>query len=83
MLLRPRPLPTGFNLPPRKTCAHTAIRAEIFLVDRERIRHALSLAKRGLGHTYPNPAVGCVIYKGEQVGGICHAGKASCAGELL
>lgn len=28
---------------------------------------ALNLAKRGLGHTFPNPAVGCVIVKDGQV----------------
>lgn len=27
------------------------------------MRHALSLARRGLGNTWPNPAVGCVIVK--------------------
>jgi diaminohydroxyphosphoribosylaminopyrimidine deaminase/5-amino-6-(5-phosphoribosylamino)uracil reductase len=27
------------------------------------MHHALSLAKRGLGNTFPNPAVGCVIVK--------------------
>lgn len=25
------------------------------------MKHALTLAKKGLGNTYPNPAVGCVI----------------------
>lgn len=34
------------------------------------MRHALELAQRGLGATYPNPAVGCVIVsqQGEIVG---------------
>ena len=27
------------------------------------MQHALTLAKQGLGKTYPNPAVGCVIVK--------------------
>ena len=27
------------------------------------MRHALTLAKKGIGKTYPNPAVGCVIVK--------------------
>ena len=31
--------------------------------------HALRLAARGLGHTWPNPAVGCVIVKGDRVVG--------------
>ena len=31
------------------------------------MRHALQLARRGLGNTYPNPAVGCVIVKDGQV----------------
>lgn len=30
---------------------------------------ALSLARRGLGHVWPNPAVGCVIVQGERVVG--------------
>lgn len=36
--------------------------------DRQYIRQALELAKRGLGKTYPNPAVGCVIVKDGQAG---------------
>ena len=43
--------------------------------------HALSLGQRGLGRTWPNPAVGCVIVNGTrivgrgwtQVGGRPHA----------
>ena len=27
------------------------------------MQHALALARKGLGQTYPNPAVGCVIVK--------------------
>jgi diaminohydroxyphosphoribosylaminopyrimidine deaminase/5-amino-6-(5-phosphoribosylamino)uracil reductase len=30
-------------------------------VDRQRMRAALALARRGLGNVWPNPAVGCVI----------------------
>lgn len=33
------------------------------------MRHALSLGARGLGRTWPNPAVGCVIVKGGRVVG--------------
>ncbi|KAK9816173.1 hypothetical protein WJX74_009064 [Apatococcus lobatus] len=33
------------------------------------MRQALSLAKRGLGKTFPNPAVGCVVYKGDKLVG--------------
>ena len=29
--------------------------------------HALALAARGLGRTWPNPAVGCVIVKGDRI----------------
>jgi pyrimidine deaminase RibD-like protein len=36
--------------------------------DRAYIMQALDLAKRALGQTYPNPAVGCVIVKDGQVG---------------
>lgn len=35
--------------------------------DRDYMRHALELARRGLGKTYPNPAVGCVIVKDGKV----------------
>ncbi|KAF5828751.1 cytidine deaminase-like protein [Dunaliella salina] len=37
--------------------------------DRSYMRHALDLARRGLGHTHPNPAVGCVIVKEGKVVG--------------
>ncbi|CAL5223673.1 g6223 [Coccomyxa viridis] len=33
------------------------------------MRHALELAKKGLGKTHPNPAVGCVILKDGKVVG--------------
>ena len=32
------------------------------------MQRALELAKRGLGKTHPNPAVGCVILKDGEVG---------------
>lgn len=31
--------------------------------DRKYIRQALDIAKRGIGKTEPNPAVGCVLVK--------------------
>ncbi|MCB1349163.1 MAG: bifunctional diaminohydroxyphosphoribosylaminopyrimidine deaminase/5-amino-6-(5-phosphoribosylamino)uracil reductase RibD, partial [Maritimibacter sp.] len=31
--------------------------------------HALALGRRGLGNTWPNPAVGCVIVSGDRVVG--------------
>ncbi len=37
--------------------------------DRGYIRDALELARRGLGQTHPNPAVGCVIVKDGKVVG--------------
>lgn len=37
--------------------------------DREHMAAALRLARRGLGNTWPNPAVGCVIVKDGQVVG--------------
>lgn len=39
------------------------------LSDVRHMRHALSLAARGLGHTWPNPAVGCVIVKDHRIVG--------------
>jgi len=33
------------------------------LIDEMMMRHALTLAERGLGHTWPNPAVGAVIWQ--------------------
>ena len=36
------------------------------------MQHALELAKRGLGRTHPNPAVGCVILKDGKVGPFTH-----------
>ena len=36
---------------------------EVSEQDRKHMQHALTLAKQGLGKTYPNPAVGCVIVK--------------------
>ena len=36
--------------------------------DRRHMRHALDLARRAEGQTFPNPAVGCVIIKDRQAG---------------
>ena len=38
-------------------------------LDRRHMRVALGLARRGLGTTWPNPAVGCVIARGDAVVG--------------
>lgn len=43
--------------------------------DRAYMRQALQLAQRGLGHTHPNPAVGCVIVKDGQVGAYVCGGE--------
>lgn len=37
--------------------------------DRRHMRHALGLGDRGLGNTWPNPAVGCVIVQGMRIVG--------------
>ena len=37
--------------------------------DKEHMLHALSLARRGLGNTWPNPAVGCVLVRNGHVVG--------------
>ena len=46
--------------------------------DRQYMRHALLLARQGLGKTAPNPAVGCVIVRDGEVGPqevhTCHSG---------
>ena len=34
------------------------------------MRQALALARRGLGRTWPNPSVGCVIVKNGHVVGV-------------
>ena len=39
------------------------------LHDEDHMAHALRLAARGLGHTWPNPAVGCVIVRDGRVAG--------------
>ena len=35
--------------------------------DRRHLTHAISLGQRGLGRTWPNPAVGCVIVAGDRI----------------
>ena len=37
--------------------------------DARHMAHALALGRRGLGNTWPNPAVGCVIVSGDRVVG--------------
>ena len=37
--------------------------------DEDHMAHALGLAARGLGRTWPNPAVGCVIVQGRRIVG--------------
>lgn len=39
------------------------------MTDADHMAHALRLAARGLGKTWPNPAVGCVIVQGDRVVG--------------
>lgn len=39
------------------------------------MRYALGLATRGLGDTFPNPTVGCVIVKNDQIIGVGRTGK--------
>lgn len=39
------------------------------VLDRQHMEAALALARRGLGRAWPNPTVGCVLAKGEQVVG--------------
>src|SRR3984957_19195348 len=36
-------------------------------LDLSHMRAALALARRGLGNSWPNPAVGCVIVKADRV----------------
>ncbi|MFC7551762.1 hypothetical protein ACFQU7_04790 [Pseudoroseomonas wenyumeiae] len=43
--------------------------AEQHAQDEAHMRAALSLAARGLGNTWPNPAVGCVVVRDGQVVG--------------
>lgn len=39
------------------------------MTDEDHMAHALRLAARGLGNTWPNPAVGCVIVQGGRIVG--------------
>ena len=49
--------PSGPSAAPAPLQAQSAVTEE----DRRHMQRALELAARGLGRTYPNPAVGCVI----------------------
>ncbi len=48
--------------------------------DRAYMRQALELARRALGQTHPNPAVGCVIVKDGQVRGVEEQRCRKCVG---
>jgi len=55
----------------RKTCSgsstlQTRCADAVTSGDRAHMRRAIELARRGLGRTAPNPAVGCVIVKDGQ-----------------
>jgi diaminohydroxyphosphoribosylaminopyrimidine deaminase / 5-amino-6-(5-phosphoribosylamino)uracil reductase len=39
------------------------------VTDADHMRHALALGARGLGRAWPNPAVGCVIVRGDRIVG--------------
>lgn len=62
-----------FQLPSRHVSGmqhqHCSARAasqevqEVTQQDRQYMQHALTLARKGLGKTFPNPAVGCLIVK--------------------
>ena len=66
--LTPAPLrtPTPPHTLPSRTVSRTVSEA-----DRAYMRQALDLARRALGQTFPNPAVGCVIVKDGKVGWRC------------
>ena len=36
-------------------------------LDKKLMLKAIEIAKRGIPHVYPNPAVGCVIYDGSKI----------------
>ena len=42
--------------------------SQVLMTDEDHMAHALRLGARGLGGTWPNPAVGCVIVNGAVVG---------------
>mgnify|MGYP001490678211 FL=1 len=49
--------------------SHNLITEQSSLEDSQYMRRCLFLAHKGLGLTYPNPLVGCVIiYKGDIIG---------------
>ncbi|KAL0023756.1 hypothetical protein WJX77_001514 [Trebouxia sp. C0004] len=51
------------RLQARHAAAAGQLAQEVSPQDRQHMQHALSLAKKALGKTFPNPAVGCVIVK--------------------
>ena len=62
------------------TCAgFRVVTSAVSPQDRQYIRQALVLAKRGLGHTAPNPAVGCVIVQqGRYTDSTAHCSASYC-----
>ena len=46
--------------------------ADLAAIDRAHMDHALRLGRRGLGLTWPNPSVGCVVVKGGRIVGRGH-----------
>ena len=66
----PAPRLNGWREAPSRARPTLPLVSAVSDADRAHMRHALALARRGLGATHPHPAVGCVVVngKGEVVG---------------
>ena len=64
--------------------SHNLITEQISLEDSQYMRRCIFLAQKGLGLTYPNPLVGCVIvYKGDIIGEGWHKKAGTAHAEVL
>ena len=64
--------------------SHNLITEQSSLEDSQYMRRCLFLAHKGLGLTYPNPLVGCVIvYKGDIIGEGWHKKAGTAHAEVL
>eukprot|EP00877_Chromochloris_zofingiensis_P008457 jgi/Chrzof1/3865/Cz13g11190.t1 len=60
---------TPYHCLRKRSCILCSASSPVTQDDRRYMRQALELAKRALGKTHPNPAVGCVLVKDDKVVG--------------